>query len=332
MPETSPQAELSGQSTVSVTADDKSKTAVAWLSLGVAILALCLKYAAWACTGSVALKSDALETVINVVAAIGGLWAIRLAERPADDNHTYGHYKAEYLSAIIESAMVLVTAFAIGKASVDGFLHPATVASPWAGIVLNGVATILNLAWGVTLLRIGRSKRSPALVAGGQHVLSDVWTGFGLITGLALIPFTGWRWLDPALAALVAVNVLRVGWEMLRQSVAGLMDEAPDPETLQKLREVIADNATGAIEAHDIRTREVGAVTFIEFHLVVPGTMTVAVVHEICDRIEAGLRRVIGRALINIHVEPEYKAKNTGIILNPVFPASQRHSAESNVL
>ncbi|NHO32975.1 cation diffusion facilitator family transporter [Acetobacter fallax] len=299
------------------------KTTVAWVSLGIAIIALGLKYAAWACTGSIALKSDALETIINVVAAIGGLWAIKLAERPADDNHTYGHYKAEYLSAIIESAMVLVTAFAIGKASIDGFLHPVSVDAPWPGLALNGTATILNLIWGYTLLRIGRAKRSPALVAGGQHVLSDVWTGFGLIAGLALIPFTGWHWLDPTLAALVAVNVLRVGWEMLRQSVAGLMDEAPDPETLQKLREVIAENATGALEAHDIRTREVGAVTFIEFHLVVPGSMTVAVVHEICDRIEAGLRRVIGRALINIHVEPEYKAKNTGIVLRSGLPKHQ---------
>mgnify|MGYP000932345320 CR=1 FL=1 len=313
MPDTAAPPELSGHP--AAREDGIGKTAVAWLSLGVAVIALGLKYAAWACTGSVALKSDALETVINVVAAVAGLLAIKLAERPADDNHTYGHYKAEYLSAIIESAMVLVTAFAIGKASVDGFLHPVHVDAPWSGIFLNGTATILNLVWGYTLLRIGRARRSPALVAGGQHVLSDVWTGFALIAGLALIPFTGWHWLDPTLAALVAVNVLRVGWEMLRQSVAGLMDEAPDPETLQKMREVIARNAVGALEAHDIRIREVGAVTFIEFHLVVPGSMTVAVVHEICDRIEVGLRQIIGRALINIHVEPEYKAKNTGIIL-----------------
>lgn len=307
----------SGQPTLPLPPPVQSGSPIAWVSLVVAVVALGFKYAAWIMSGSVALKSDALETVINVVAAIAALWAIRLAERPADDNHNYGHYKAEYLSAIIESAMVLLTAFAIGQAALQGFLHPQEVGAPWVGIALNATATVVNLVWGLLLLRAGRARRSPALIAGGQHVLSDVWTGFGLIAGLALIPLTGWHWLDPALAALVAVNVLRVGWEMLRQSVAGLMDEAPSPEILQKLREVIAASATGAIEAHDIRIREVGAVTFIEFHLVVPGEMTVTAVHRICDRIEAGLRRVIGRALINIHVEPEYKAKNEGIVLEP---------------
>ncbi|MFT8719312.1 cation diffusion facilitator family transporter [Acetobacter sp.] len=291
------------------------KNFVAWIGLGVSIVALALKYAAWAASGSVALKSDALETIINVVAAAGGLWAIRLAERPADDNHTYGHYKAEYLSAIIESAMVLVTALMIAKAAYDGFLHPQELHSPWIGILLNSAATVINLVWGLTLMRIGRSMRSPALEAGGHHVLSDVWTGFGLVAGLMLIPVTGWHWLDPVIAALIALNVLRVGWEMLKQSVSGLMDEAPDLDTLSKLNEIIAQKAIGAIEAHDIRIREVGAMTFIEFHLVVPGTMTVSVVHDICDRIEAGLRAELGRCVINIHVEPEHKAKNSGIVL-----------------
>lgn len=294
---------------------NRLKSQIAWISLGVSLVALGLKYAAWSVSGSIALKSDALETVINVSAAIGGLWAIHLAERPADDNHTYGHYKAEYLSAIIESAMVLVTALLIARESYEGFIHPQTVDAPWFGLTLNGAATAVNLAWGLTMLRIGRRIRSPALVAGGQHVLSDVWTGFGLVAGLALIPLTGWHWLDPAIAALIALNVLRVGWEMLRQSVSGLMDEAPDSATLSKLNEVIAEKAIGALEAHDIRIREVGAITFIEFHLVVPGTMRVAVVHDICDRIEAGLRNALGRCVINIHVEPEHKAKNSGIVL-----------------
>ncbi|WP_408736890.1 cation diffusion facilitator family transporter [Acetobacter conturbans] len=300
----------------------RRKNVIAWISLGVSLLALGLKYAAWAYSGSVALKSDALETVINVAAAIGGLWAIHLAERPADDNHTYGHYKAEYLSAIIESAMVLVTALLIARESYDGFMHPQAIHAPWIGITLNGAATVVNLGWGLTLLRIGRRIRSPALVAGGQHVLSDVWTGCGLIAGLALLPFTGWHWLDPAIAALIAVNVLRVGWDMLRQSVSGLMDEAPDSATLTKLHDIIAEKAIGALEAHDIRIREVGAITFIEFHLVVPGTMTVGVVHDICDRIEAGLRQALGRCVINIHVEPEHKAKNMGIVLAHATTAS----------
>lgn len=305
-----------------ITTTARQKNLVAWISLGVSLVALALKCAAWAASGSVALKSDALETVINVVAAIGGLWAISLAERPADDNHTYGHYKAEYLSAIIESAMVLVTALLIAHAAWDGFMHPQSVRAPWIGIALNGSATAINLTWGLTLLRIGQRIRSPALVAGGQHVLSDVWTGCGLVAGMSLIMLTGWHWLDPLIAALIAVNVLRVGWEMLRDSVSGLMDEAPDSDTLAKLNTIIRQNAAGAIEAHDIRIRDVGAITFIEFHLVVSGDMTVSVVHEICDRIEAALREELGRCVINIHVEPEDKAKNEGIVLAHVRDAA----------
>lgn len=288
---------------------------VAWLSLGVAVAALGMKYLAWQISGSVALKSDALETVINVIAAACGLWAVRLAERPADENHTYGHYKAEYLSAILESALVLITAAAIGHAAWDGFHHPSPPHATLNGLLLNGAATVLNLVWGLILLRTGRRRRSPALVAGARHVLSDVWTGAGLVAGLSLMPLTGWWWLDPALAALIAVNVLRVGWEMLRESVSGLMDEAPEPETLEKIHKAIAEAATGALEVHDIRVREAGAVTFVEFHLIVPGTMTVNESHVICDRIEAAIRQVTGRALISIHTEPEYKAKNTGLIL-----------------
>lgn len=292
-----------------------SKNALAWTSLGVSIAALGLKYAAWRATGSIALYSDALETIINVVAAVAGLWALRIASRPPDENHTYGHYKAEYLSAVAEGVLVLLTALAIGREAWIDWLHPALPRAPLAGIALNGSAGLLNLAWALVLLRSGRARRSPTLIAAGQHVMSDVWTTVGLVCGFTLIPLTGLTWLDPALAALIALNVLRVGWIMMRRSIAGLMDEAPDPDTLTVIRNVIAASGHGAIEAHDLRARIVGAMAFVEFHLVVPGTMSVNAAHEICDRIEAALRARIGQALIHIHVEPDRKAKRCGITI-----------------
>lgn len=290
---------------------------IALCSLAISLVALGLKYAAWAVSGSVALYSDAVETIINVVSALGGLWALSIAERPADHNHTYGHYKAEYLSAVAEGTLVLLTAGVIAHEAWLGWHHPQPAVAPIKGIALNGAATLVNLLWGITMVRAGRDRRSPALLAGGQHVLSDVWTGIGLVVGMVLIPLTGWARLDSVLAGLIALNVLRVGWEVMRDSIAGLMDQAPDPTTLDEIRDVIADNGRGAIEAHDIRTRITGAITFLDFHLVVPGSMSVHDAHEICDRIEHALRKKMGNTLVHIHVEPDNLAKHEGIVFWP---------------
>ncbi|MBO1323623.1 cation diffusion facilitator family transporter [Acetobacter sp. TBRC 12305] len=309
----------------------KNNKGIAILGLLVSFLALGLKYAAYAASGSVALYADAVETIINVVAAAGGLWALSIAERPADHNHTYGHYKAEYLSAVAEGTLVVVTAFIIGREAVEGWLHPMPLLPPWRGLALNAAATVLNLGWGMVMLRAGRARRSPALVAGGQHVLSDVWTGVALVAGVALIPVTGWARLDSVMAGLVAVNVLRVGWEVMRESIAGLMDQAPGRETLEQIQDIIAANGEGAIEAHDIRTRIVGAMTFLDFHLVVPGSMSVNQAHDICDRIEAALRAHMGSTLVHIHVEPDNLAKHEGIVFwprpTPPAVANSKHSA-----
>lgn len=294
-----------------------SNKGIALLSLLVSVLALTLKYAAYTVSGSVALGADAMETIINVVSAAGGLWALGIAERPADHNHTYGHYKAEYLSAVAEGTLVVMTAFLIGREAIEGWLSPHPALAPWSGLALNAAATVLNLVWGLTMLQAGRTRRSPALVAGGQHVLSDVWTGVALVIGVALIPITGWARLDALLAGFVALNVLRVGWEVMRESIAGLMDQAPDGATLDQIRDIIAANGQGAIEAHDIRTRIVGAMTFLDFHLVVPGSMSVEKAHDICDRIEAGLRAQMGSTLVHIHVEPDRLAKHEGIVFWP---------------
>jgi len=174
-------------------------------------------------------------------------------------------------------------------------------------------AGAINLVWALVLIRGGRTWKSPALVAGGKHVMTDVWTTAAVLVGFALVPITGWLRLDPLVAALVALNILWTGYGMLRESVGGLMDEVADPDALADLRRVISEHADGAIEAHDVRTRTAGSVTFVEFHLIVPGRMTVEDSHVICDRIEHAIRDRAGTTVINIHVEPEQKAKHKGV-------------------
>jgi len=187
------------------------------------------------------------------------------------------------------------------------------LSEPLRGLAINGVATAVNAGWAYFLMSWGRRQRSPALVADGWHLLTDVATSVGVIVGLSLATVTGWQILDPALAALVAANILWAGWRLVRESVSGLMDEAVTAEIGRRIREVISTNAEGAIEAHDVKTRTAGRVTFIEFHLVVPGTMTVATSHRICDRLESALTEAVHGAQVLIHVEPEEEAKQTGV-------------------
>ncbi len=286
---------------------------IGWGSLAVSVVVLAMKAGAYWVTGSLALYSDALETVINVVSAMTALLALWFSEQPADDNHPYGHQKAEYLSAVVEGALVLATAFAIGRDAWLGWQNPKVPDTPYLGLALNGSAGVINLVWATVLIRLGRSWKSPALTAGGKHIMTDVTTTVGVLIGFALIPLTGWLRLDPAIAALVAVNILWAGVGILRGSVGALMDEIGDPAAVADMRRVISDSAQGAIEAHDVRMRTVGNMTFVEFHLVVPARMLVEDAHEICDRIETAVRDKVGQATINIHIEPEYKAKASGV-------------------
>lgn len=286
---------------------------IGWGSLAVSLVALSLKASAYWVTGSLALYSDALETVINVVGAATALFALWFAQQPADDNHPYGHQKAEYLSAVVEGALVLVTAFAIGRDAVVGWNSPKAPEAPGLGMALNAGAGFINLCWALVLMRVGRAWRSPALLASARHIRSDVYTTAGVLIGFALIPLTGILRIDPAVAALVAVNILWAGYRILRESVGGLMDEMADPKVLNDLRKVISDSAEGAIEAHDVRMRSAGATSFVEFHLVVPARMQVEDAHAICDRIETAVRERLGQTVISIHIEPDHKAKRSGV-------------------
>lgn len=282
-------------------------------SIGVAAVVLALKYLAYWVTGSVALYSDALESIVNLITALVALYAIHVSAQPADRRHQFGHHKAEYFSAVIEGVLIVVAALLIFHEAYDAFRHPRTLSEPTRGLAINGLATAINAGWSSFLLSWGRRQRSPALVGDGWHLMTDVATSVGVLVGLSLAMLTGWQALDPALAALVGANILWAGWRLVRESVSGLMDEAVDGEVARLIRKVISDNAQGAIEAHDVKTRAAGRATFIEFHLVVPGSMTVAASHQICDRIEQALQASVHGAQVLIHVEPEEEAKQTGV-------------------
>jgi cation diffusion facilitator family transporter len=276
-------------------------------------LVLGLKAAAWWLTGSAALYSDALESTVNVAASIIALIAVRLASKPADANHPYGHDKAEFFAAVIEGVMIIVAALLIFNHAWETWRDPHPIALPAQGIALNGAASVLNLVWSVVLRRTGRALRSPALVADGRHLLSDVVTSIGVVAGVGLTVLTGVLTLDPLIAAATGVYVLWAGTSMLSSSVGGLMDAAPETAVVARIRELVAASASGALEAHDLRMRHAGRLTFLEFHLVVPGSMTVSDAHGICDRIEDTLRAEMAHLMITIHVEPEDKAKQHGV-------------------
>jgi cation diffusion facilitator family transporter len=282
-------------------------------SIGVGLVVLALKTLAWWITGSAALYSDALETVVNVAAAVITLGALRLAAKPADANHPYGHEKAEFFAAVIEGVLIVIAALSILDHAWVVWQHPQPIRAPLRGIAFNALATLINGAWAFVLLGAGRRARSPALRADGRHLLADALTSVAVIAGLLAAVLGGVLWLDPLLAVAVALYILVAGWQIIRTSVGGLMDEAADALVVERIRALVANHATGALEAHDLRTRTTGRLTFLEFHLVVPGAMRVDEAHAICDRIEEALRQEVGNLVITIHVEPEVKAKQHGV-------------------
>ena len=289
---------------------------LAFWSIPLALLVMGLKFVAWYFTGSVALFSDALESTVNVIAALIAFFAIGYAHKPADPEHPFGHHKAEYFSAVIEGVLIVVAALMIVREAVDGLLDPQPMTAPAIGLAINGAAAVINGLWAAVLIDRGRRHRSPALQADGRHILSDVITSVGVIAGLMLaISFDEPR-IDPLLALIVAVNVLWQGWRVISASVSGLMDAAIDPAEESRIRELIKAHADGAIEAHDIRTRRAGHASFVEFHLVVDGAMSVEASHRICDRLENVLKQDLPGVAVTIHVEPAHKAKEEGVRLD----------------
>ena len=284
-------------------------------SIVVGLVVLGLKLLAWWITGSLALLSDALESIVNLVTAMAALVAINVASQPADATHPYGHHKAELFSAILEGVMIILAALFILKQAWEGFAAPQTLHAPLQGLLVNAAASVLNGVWAYVLITNGRRARSPALVADGKHLYIDVVSSVIVTLGVMVAIETGWSWLDPALAAFVGVNIIWSGWKVTQQSLSGLLDESLSNDVLTDVRHVIATQSIGAVEAHDLRTRSAGAATFIEFHLVVPGSLTVSEAHDMCDRVEAGLKALVEGCVVTIHVEPEFKAKHSGIVV-----------------
>lgn len=283
-------------------------------SIFVSVGVLALKLAAWGLTGSVALLSDALESVINVATAVAAAVALRIAARPADESHPYGHHKAEFFSAVIVGVLIVLAAILILVQAVEGLRNPVPISAPVIGLVTSVLATGANLAWGCVLITRGRALRSPALTADGHHLMADVVTSVGVIAGLGLATLTGWWLIDPLVAGAAALHVLWSGWGVMRGSFDGLMDAAAPPEVQDRLHSIIAAEGGGAVQSHDLRTRQAGQATFLDFHLVVPDETTVYDAHVICDRLEDALVAAEPGLQVTIHVEPEHESERAGAI------------------
>lgn len=297
-------------------------TRFALLSLAAAIATISLKLLAWHLTGSVGLLSDALESIVNVVAAAATLWLLYLSAKPPDDRYTYGYSKAEYFSSAFEGALILVAAFAIGWAAVDRFLHPQPIERIGIGIAVSIVATAINLVVARLLLGAARRHDSIALEADAHHLMTDVWTSVGVVVAVLAVGFTGWSWLDPGIALLVAANIVFTGVSLLRRSASGLMDQALPPERMQRIEAILDRYRGDHVEFHAIRTRASAGRSFVSMHVLVPGNWTVKRGHDLVERLELEIAAAIPGTTIETHLEPlEDPASYEDVALDRIAPA-----------
>lgn len=281
-----------------------SARAYAFLSLGAALATIALKGAAYALTGSVGLLSDAIESFVNLAAAVVAIWALTLAGRPPDAEHTYGHSKAEYFSSGAESVLILVAAAGIGVTAWGRLLHPQALEHAWLGLAISLAAAGVNGAVALTLLRAGRRLRSISLRADAHHLLTDVWTSAGVVLGVALVQLTGWLICDPLIALVVAANIIWTGIRLLRDSADGLLDSALPAADQQQIAGVLARYANSGISFHALRTRRAGQRAFVSLHILTPGSWSVRSGHRLCEQIEREIRAVVPHSAVFTHLEP----------------------------
>ena len=279
-------------------------SAFAVLSIVTAIVVIGLKLIAWRVTGSVGLLSDALESTVNLVAAIGAFVALRVAAKPPDRSHNFGHTKAEYLSAVFEGVMIVVAAVVIVATAIDRLLHPEELDEVGMGLAISVGATVVNAVVGWVLIRAGRRHRSLTLEADGRHLMTDVWTTAGVVVGVFLVAVTGWLPLDPLIAIAVAANILVVGGRLVWRSGAGLMDSALPDDLRAAIDAVLARHRADRIDFHDVRTREAGHERFVQLHMLVPGDWSVQRAHDLAETIEDELRAAVDDLTVTLHVEP----------------------------
>lgn len=279
-------------------------TRYAWLSIAVAIVTIGLKSGAYLATGSVGLLSDAAESVVNLVAGIIALIALKVAARPADAGHHYGHGKAEYFSAGIEGLMIFVAAAGILASAGHRFLNPVALERVGIGLLISTIATVLNGAVGFLLIRAGRRYRSVTLTADGKHLLTDVWTSVGVVIGVLMVGITGWERLDPLIAAIVGLNILITGYRLVSGSAGALLDAALAPQDLVTLSAVLDRFRSGEVDFHGLQTRQSGRHRFVSVHVLVPGSWTVHKGHDLLEEIEAAVREALSDTTVDTHIEP----------------------------
>jgi cation diffusion facilitator family transporter len=277
----------------------------AWLSIGAAFATIALKMMAWWLTGSVGLLSDALESLVNLAAAVMALSMLRLAAAPPDEEHPYGFSKAEYFAAGIEGALIVLAAAGIVWTAIPRLVSPQELQLPFLGVALTVVATAINLAVGVLLIRVGRREHSITLEADGRHLMTDVWTSVGVVIGVALVAVTGWQRLDPIVALAVAAHIIWTGVGLMRRSWKGLLDAAISGEDTEEVNKLFAEYSKRyGITFHAFRTRQAGARRFISFHMLVPDAWTVAQAHRLSEEIESRIRSMVPNAAVFTHMEP----------------------------
>lgn len=284
--------------------DQPSLKRYALLSIAAAVVTIGLKAGAYFLTGSVGLLSDALESLVNLAAAVTALVALAVAARPADDEHAYGHTKAEYFASGFEGALIVVAAATIAVTSVQRLLDPQPLEAVGLGLVMSMVATAVNLGVARVLMSAGRRYDSIVLEADARHLLSDVWTSVAVVVGVAAVSLTGWTWLDPLLALGVALNIVRIGVDLLRRSALGLLDTALPGPLRAEIVDILGEYESRGVQFHAVRTRQAGMRRFVSFHVLVPGDWTVQRGHDLLEQIEEHVRGAVPNSTIFTHLEP----------------------------
>ena len=276
----------------------------AWLSIGAALATIALKIGAYLLTGSVGLLSDAVESGVNLAGAVMALAMLTIAARPADEDHAFGHSKAEYFASGVEGLLILVAAAAIATTAVERLFDPHPLGQVGLGLAVSAGASVINLVVGLALVKVGKRRNSITLEADGRHLLTDVWTSVGVIVGVGMVALTGWNALDPIVALLVAANIVWTGVGFVRRSVAGLMDASLPPAEQQKVEGVLARYRLQGVEFHALRTRQAAARRVVSVHVLVPGALSVHDAHHLAEDLEHDIRTALGDAVVTTHLEP----------------------------
>jgi cation diffusion facilitator family transporter len=280
-------------------------TRFAWLSIGAAVLTIALKATAYWLTGSIGLLSDALESLVNLVAAIMALSMLTVAARPADEIHAFGYSKAEYFSSGLEGALILLAAATITWTALPRLFAPQPLEQLGIGLTVSVLASAVNFAVARVLMNAGKEYRSITLEADAHHLLTDVWTSAGVVLGVGAVALTGWLHLDPIIALIVAANILRTGWQLLNRSIRGLLDAALPTEEQDAIKKVLDQYESQGIQYHALRTRQAGTRSFISLHVLVPGDWTVQCGHDLLEHLERDIRAAVPGAQLFTHLEPQ---------------------------